>query len=81
MKVRKTHRRPGRKSSALSRIPEHPTQVPCGNCRDEVPRSAAIHPEAEDYALYFCGLKCYRQWLATHGRDGSRLLDQRLKKG
>jgi hypothetical protein len=81
MKVRKINRRPGHGSHGPDRILKNPPQVPCSHCRAEVPRSAAINPEAEDYALYFCGLQCYRQWLTTHGRERSRLLDQRLKKG
>jgi hypothetical protein len=40
--------------------------VRCSCCRREIPRSAAINPEAGDYALYFCGLNCYREWLTDH---------------
>jgi hypothetical protein len=73
MKVRlvreKTHaRKPGSQSGPDPR--EAPAQnrsaVECSHCRNEIPRSAAIHPEAGDYALYFCGLGCYREWLTSH---------------
>ena len=47
-------------------VPHNPLAVECSHCRKEIPRSAAINPEAGDYALYFCGLSCYRQWLTNH---------------
>jgi hypothetical protein len=46
--------------------PENPLPVPCSNCREQIAPSAAINPEAGNYALYFCGLKCYREWLTNH---------------
>jgi hypothetical protein len=46
--------------------PQTSPAVRCSQCRKEIPRSAAINPEAGDYALYFCGLTCYRQWLTSH---------------
>jgi uncharacterized protein DUF3330 len=44
----------------------NPLPVPCSNCKEQIPPSEAINPEAGDYALYFCGLKCYREWLTNH---------------
>jgi len=46
--------------------PQISVTVECSDCRKEIPRPAAINPEAGDYALYFCGLNCYRQWLTNH---------------
>jgi hypothetical protein len=46
--------------------PRNPSVVACSHCRKEIPRSAAINPEAGDYPLYFCGLRCYREWLTNH---------------
>lgn len=66
MKVKNGSRRPGHGSNRVGRIPRIPVRVPCSHCRETIPRSAAINPEAGDYALYFCGLRCYRRWLSTH---------------
>lgn len=34
----------------------------CEVCRKEMPFSAAVTPEMEDYVAHFCGLECYEQW-------------------
>ena len=34
----------------------------CEVCRKEVPFSAAVTSEIEDYVANFCGLDCYEQW-------------------
>ncbi len=46
--------------------PDRASTVTCSACRKEIPASAAINPEAGEYALYFCGLNCYRHWLTAH---------------
>jgi hypothetical protein len=42
-------------------------RVPCEICQKEVPKSAAVVPEATDYVLYFCGLDCYHKWKNQRG--------------
>lgn len=39
--------------------PEH---VSCKTCLKEIPLSEAKVPEANDYAVHFCGLECYEKW-------------------
>lgn len=39
-----------------------PPRVQCKECLKEIPPSEAGQPEAEEYALHFCGLECYRKW-------------------
>jgi hypothetical protein len=40
--------------------PEEPHTVPCEVCFKEIPPS-----EAQDYVAHFCGLDCYRAWVAS----------------
>lgn len=48
-------------------------KVPCIVCSKEVPESAALHPESEEYVLYFCSINCYDRWRKeaeqTFGKD------------
>lgn len=37
-------------------------QVACSICRSEIPLSAALTPEGEQYVEYYCGLDCYETW-------------------
>lgn len=46
---------------ALREQPQHAT-VSCEICLKEIPKSLAHTEEAEDYALYFCGLDCFDKW-------------------
>ncbi|AGA32028.1 hypothetical protein TVNIR_0319 [Thioalkalivibrio nitratireducens DSM 14787] len=39
-----------------------PPRVRCRECLKEIPSSEAEQPEAEEYALYFCGLECFQKW-------------------
>jgi hypothetical protein len=43
---------------------EHPAppRVRCKECQKEIPASGIDQPEAQEYALYFCGLECFRKW-------------------
>jgi hypothetical protein len=47
---------------------DHPRSSPvsghvnCEVCLKEVPTSAAVNFEANDYVAHFCGLECYAQW-------------------
>lgn len=36
--------------------------VACSTCRLEIPLSAAMTPEGEQYVEYYCGLDCYETW-------------------
>lgn len=42
-----------------------PERVTCDVCLKEVPKSEAMSPEATEYVMHFCGLKCYEQWKNT----------------
>lgn len=42
--------------------PPETALLTCAICRKEVPFSAAVTPETEDYVVHFCGLDCYEQW-------------------
>jgi hypothetical protein len=39
-----------------------PPRVHCKECQKEIPASENAQPEAQEYALYFCGLECFRKW-------------------
>ncbi len=39
-----------------------PPRVQCKECLKEIPPSEADQPEAEEYALHFCGLECFQKW-------------------
>ena len=39
-----------------------PLRVHCRECLKGIAPSEAYQPEAEDYALYFCGLECFSKW-------------------
>jgi hypothetical protein len=43
--------------------PKAGKRVTCNTCMKEVPKSAAVVPEAMDYVTHFCGLPCYNQWI------------------
>lgn len=36
--------------------------VVCDLCKTEIPHSAALTFEGEDYAVHFCGLGCLNAW-------------------
>jgi hypothetical protein len=42
--------------------------VPCEVCQQEIPKSAALSAEDQDYVLFFCGLDCYEEWSADQLR-------------
>ena len=44
--------------------PEEPQTVACEVCLKEIPPSEALNAEAADYVAHFCGLDCYRTWVA-----------------
>jgi hypothetical protein len=37
-------------------------RVACAVCRNEIPVSEAVVPEATDYLIHLCGVDCYEQW-------------------
>ena len=43
-------------------IPEEPEKIDCATCMKEIPDSAAVTEEGEDYVMHFCGLECYAAW-------------------
>ncbi len=48
-------------SSELGKDPAT-LRVHCRECLTEIAPSEAYQPEAEEYALYFCGLECFSKW-------------------
>lgn len=44
-------------------------KINCELCLKEVPQSEATSEEAEDYVIWFCGLKCYDKW--RNSKDNS----------
>jgi len=42
--------------------PTNPVYVSCEVCLAEIPESASMTSEAEDYTQHFCGIECYNQW-------------------
>lgn len=42
--------------------------VACEVCLKELPKSAAISPEATDYVVYFCGLDCHEKWKSQRAK-------------
>lgn len=41
----------------------------CSICRIEIPLSAALTPEGEQYVEYYCGLECYETWFHKRCAD------------
>jgi hypothetical protein len=49
--------------------PEWPHEkVKCAQCLREIPKSEALVPEAQDYALYYCGIECFEEWRKQSGK-------------
>lgn len=46
-------------------------QVSCKVCEKEVPRSAAVNFEVNDYVAHFCELECYAKWKGREAAEGS----------
>ncbi|MDH5325033.1 MAG: DUF3330 domain-containing protein [Gammaproteobacteria bacterium] len=42
--------------------PKEPDLVACEICLEEIPVSASIHQEADEYVQHYCGIECYSQW-------------------
>lgn len=42
--------------------PQDDPQVVCAQCSKEMPADLAIHPEGQEYALYFCTPECHAEW-------------------
>jgi hypothetical protein len=36
--------------------------VACAVCQKEIPKSAALGSESQDYVLFFCGADCFEEW-------------------
>ena len=51
--------------------PAETALVACEICLKEIPPSEAIHAEASDYLLHFCGMDCYYQWTERAAGDSS----------
>lgn len=48
-------------------VPEEPEKIDCEICMKDIPLSAAVTEEGEDYVMHFCGLDCYRAWKEKNG--------------
>ena len=51
--------------------------VACEICLREIPRSVSTSGEGTDYVYYFCGERCYEQWLAQTGESTDAERDRR----
>jgi hypothetical protein len=49
-----------------------PPRARCKECQKEIPASESGQPEAQEYALYFCGLECFRKWQERAEKEGTR---------
>jgi hypothetical protein len=43
-------------------VPSEPEHVACEICLKEIPPSAALNQEADEYTQHFCGIECYSIW-------------------
>lgn len=50
-------------------VPVEPELVTCDVCLAEIPGSAAVSQEADEYAHHFCGIDCYSQWKTQGALD------------
>jgi hypothetical protein len=46
-------------------VPEEEDYIACQVCLKEIPKSAAMSQEADDYTLHFCGIECYNKWKSS----------------
>jgi len=53
---------PGPSSSNVRMDHMTTVTVACAVCRNEIPASEAVVPEATDYLIHLCGLDCYEKW-------------------
>ena len=53
---------PGASSSNIRTDQTTTAAVACAVCRNEIPVSEAVVPEATDYLIHLCGLDCYEKW-------------------
>lgn len=41
---------------------EEREKIACHVCKKEIPKSAALHSEGQDYVYYFCNIECLHYW-------------------
>jgi len=51
--------------------PTQPVYVTCEVCLAEIPESVSMSSEADDYAVHFCGIECYKIWRDTENSQHS----------
>ena len=50
-------------------VPGEPALIDCEICFKEIPDTAAMTEEGEDYGVYFCDLDCYGAWKEMNGNN------------
>ncbi|MCA1790099.1 MAG: DUF3330 domain-containing protein [Thioalkalivibrio sp.] len=48
-----------------------PPRVHCKECQKEISASEIEQSEAQEYALYFCGLECFGKWQERAEKEGA----------
>jgi hypothetical protein len=43
-------------------VPTEPNYIACRVCLEQIPKSASISVEADQYTQHFCGIECYSLW-------------------
>ncbi|MBK1724178.1 DUF3330 domain-containing protein [Thiocystis violacea] len=54
-----------------------PGLVACAVCKQEIPASEAISPEAHDYFLHFCGGACHAAWKESQAAEVDQAFRER----
>ena len=44
-------------------------KIACHVCKKEIPKSAAVHHEGQNYVYYFCDIECLNYWEKNKKKD------------
>ena len=56
-------------------IPKEPEYIACQVCMEQIPKSASISNESDQYARHFCGIECYSQWKQKYKEESDEDLE------
>ncbi len=48
-------------------------KIPCNVCKKLIPKAVALHPEGQDYVLYFCSTECMDYWQEKKEKKNKRI--------
>lgn len=51
---------------------EEQEKIACHVCRKEIPKSAALQAEGQDYVYYFCNTECLNYWKKNKEKDKTK---------